>query len=111
MSARVTDSPESNRYELFVDDELVGRADYRLSGDRLAIVHVEVDRGGAGRGLGKTLVEAVLADARQRGLGVLPYCPFARKVIADEPEAYLDLVPADARERFALPPATAEQSS
>jgi uncharacterized protein len=49
------------------------------------------------------LVDAVLDDARRRGLAVLPRCPFARRVIAENQDAYLDLVPADAREEFGLP--------
>jgi hypothetical protein len=103
MSTKVIDNPGARRYDLFVDDELAGGADYELSDGRIAIMHVEVESSRAGHGLGGKLVAAVLADARGRGLSVLPFCPFARKVIADHQDDYLDLVPADEREVFELP--------
>ena len=31
------------------------------------------------------------ADARTRGLAVPPFCPYVRKVIADNPDAYVEL--------------------
>lgn len=39
-----------------------------------------------------------LADTRRRGLTVLPFCPYVRRVIAEAPEDCLDLVPAKDRE-------------
>jgi uncharacterized protein len=110
MSTEVIDNPAKRRYELFVDDVLAGRADYELRDGRIAIVHVEVESSRAGRGLGGKLVDAVLADARARGLRVLPSCPFALHVIAAHQDDYLDLVPADERERFGLPSARATRT-
>jgi uncharacterized protein len=103
VATTVIDDREKSRYELLVDDVRAGHANYELGADRITIFHVEVDHQQSGRGLGKVLVDAVLADARRRGLGVLPVCPFTRKVIAENQEAYLDLVPADARDEFELP--------
>jgi hypothetical protein len=34
---------------------------------------------------------------------VLPFCPYVRKVIAENLSQYLDLVPVEERERFDLP--------
>lgn len=103
MATSVSDNPAMSRYELFVDGALAGFAAYEISADRLTVSHVEVDRQWSGRGLGAVLVDAVLTDVRLRGLSVLPVCPFTRKVISEDPAAYLDLVPADVRERFELP--------
>ncbi len=103
MTTEVIDDPASGRYELFVDGELAGFAEYELVVDRLSILHVEVDQERAGHGLGRLLVDDVLRDARGRGLAVLPRCPYARKVIVENQDAYLDLVPVDARDEFALP--------
>jgi uncharacterized protein len=103
LATTVVDDREKGRYELLVDDVHAGQANYELGADRITIFHVEVDHEQSGRGLGRVLVDAVLADARLRGLGVVPVCPFTRKVIVENQEAYLDLVPADARDEFALP--------
>jgi len=74
-----------------------------LRGDRIAFLHTEVLEGNEGKGYARTLVEEILAEARRRGLGVLPYCSYVAKVIRDKPDAYLDLVPGDARAEFDLP--------
>jgi hypothetical protein len=103
MATTVIDDRARNRYELHVDGAVAGFADYKLGVDRIAVLHVEVDHQLEGHGLGRELVDGVLADARIRGLFVLPHCPFARRVIVENQDAYLDLVPLDAREKFGLP--------
>ncbi|MEV5750284.1 GNAT family N-acetyltransferase [Actinoallomurus sp. NPDC052308] len=106
MTATVRDNPAENRFEIFEDGRRVGFADYKLNGDTIAFTHTEVDSAFAGRGLARRLVTTALDDARRRGLAVLPFCPYVRKVIAADPEAYLDLVPRDRRSRFGLTAAT-----
>jgi uncharacterized protein len=103
MATTVVDDRSKSRYELLVDGAVAGFADYELVGDRIAVLHVEVEQQLEGHGLGGKLVDAVLDDAKRRGLLVLPWCPFTWKVITDNQGAYLDLVPLDAREEFGLP--------
>jgi uncharacterized protein len=103
MTTTVIDDRSKSRYQLLVDDVVVGFADYELGTDRIAVVHVEVDPSLGGHGLGRELVDGVLDDARRRGLFVLPRCPFTRKVVAENQGSYLDLIPVDAREEFGLP--------
>ena len=103
MTTSVTDAPADQRFEIREDGVLTGFAAYRVTGDLITFHHTEVFPEFGGRGLALTLVAEALADARRRGLGVLPVCPYVRRVIARDPQAYLDLVPADARERFGLP--------
>jgi predicted GNAT family acetyltransferase len=101
MGLEVIDQSQRSRFEVYLDGELAGFADYRHLGDRLSFPHVEVSERFTGRGLATALVRTALDEARQRGAGVLPLCPFVREFIARNPE-YLDLVPADQRERFGL---------
>jgi uncharacterized protein len=103
MATTVIDDRSRSRYELLVDGAVAGFADYELGADRIAVLHVEVDHQLEGHGLGRELVDGVLRDARRRSLFVLPHCPFARRVIAENQDAYLDLVPVDARAEFGLP--------
>jgi uncharacterized protein len=98
----IRNHPESSRYEVFDDDVLAGIAEYRLSGDRISFTHTETDPAFKGRGLATELVRGALDDARARGLAVLPFCPFVKDFLAENPD-YLDLVPEDQRDRFALP--------
>lgn len=99
----VRDNPDEHRYEIYDDDQLAGFSEYKLGKDQIAFTHTEVDPAFGGRGLARKLVAEELADARRRGLGVLPFCPYVRKIIAGDPETYLDLVPAKERARFELP--------
>lgn len=103
MTTVICDNPEQDRYEMHVDDRLAGVGEYELSDGRIAFTHTEVGEEFSGRGLARRLVADALAESRRRGLAVLPFCPYVRKVIADAPDRYLDLVPASERARFELP--------
>lgn len=48
------------------------------SSDLLIIEHTETHTGFEGKGVGKQLVQAGVEHARQNGLKILPYCPFAK---------------------------------
>jgi predicted GNAT family acetyltransferase len=103
MSTVVKENKRAHRYELFDDGELVGFADYEVSGDRMAVFHVEILQSRSNQGLGRSLVASVLDDARSRNLQILPHCSYARAVIKRNPAEYLDLVPLDVRADFGLP--------
>jgi uncharacterized protein len=98
---RVSDNPQANQYEIEVDGKVAGYVAYRRSGATIALTHTEVDRAYEGRGLGSVLVRGALDAARAEGTAVRPFCPFVRQYIGRHPE-YLDLVPEEERERFAL---------
>jgi predicted GNAT family acetyltransferase len=102
-AAVVTDHPENGRFEIAVDGELAGFANYHPVGGILDFTHTEIDDRFEGQGLGSTLIRAALDTARERGMGVLPHCPFVRSFIERHAE-YLDLVPADRRRQFGLQP-------
>lgn len=93
--AAVRDNKDLSRFEILLDDEVVGFSAYQLSEDRLILAHVEISPEHGGLGLASTLVRRQLDDAAQRELHVVPVCPFVRKVITDHPDEYLALVPED----------------
>src|SRR5271156_3661724 len=101
MAEQVTDHPDQERYEIDVDGVPGGFVQYLRGPDEIALIHTETDPQFRGHGLGGHLIAAVLDEARQQGVAVLPYCPFARRYIAEHP-ADLDLVPADRRAEFGL---------
>ncbi len=106
MDMQVVDVPEKGRFEIRLDDRLVGLASYHVDGTTMTLPHTEVDPGVGGRGIGSALVAGVLAAARERGLHVLPYCSFIRHYIQQHPEE-LDLVAEADRPHFGL--ATADR--
>jgi len=99
----VTDNPSASRYELRVGEELAGFVEYKLGhhDSVISLVHTQVDDAFQGKGLAAHLARYSLDDARERGLAVLPFCPYINSWIKKHPE-YADLVPADRRADFGL---------
>ena len=105
MQTSVVDVPERGRFEIRLGDRVVGLASYHVDNGTMTLPHTEVDPSMGGRGLGTTLVAAVLEAARERGLHVLPYCSFVRHYIQQHP-GDVDLVAEEDRPHFGLEPAT-----
>lgn len=87
MSEQITVSrnDEHSRYEVTVDGELAGVAEFKDHGTRIAFTHTEVfeeHRGGPAAG---TLADEALADAAERGLTIVPLCPYIQKRLKKHP--------------------------
>jgi len=99
----LTDNPAASRYELHVDGELAGFVDYELNetGKTIALVHTEIEPAFQGAHLATHLARFSLDNAQERGLSVLPFCPYINSWIKKHPQ-YADLVPVDQRHSFGL---------
>ena len=91
MDTELADAPDRNRYELRSGEQLVGFIDYRLDDGVITLVHTEVPEAFSGQGHAATLAGAALADARERGLRVVPTCSYVAAYIDKHPE-HADLV-------------------
>jgi predicted GNAT family acetyltransferase len=87
----VHDHPAKLRYEIQFDGKVAGFAQYTRHGADIVFTHTEIEPDVGGHGLGGRLATAVLDDARDRGLGVVPQCPFIAAYIEKHPD-YADLV-------------------
>jgi predicted GNAT family acetyltransferase len=97
----VVDDRDRDRFEISVEAEVVGLAEYHRMENTISFLHTEVDAAHTGMGLGRRLIAFALDTARADGEEVLPYCPFVRHFIRTHPE-YLDLVPERRRVSFEL---------
>jgi predicted GNAT family acetyltransferase len=99
----VTDNPAASRYELHVGGELAGFVTYQLRkrDTVISLLHTEVEPAFQGAHLATHLARFSLDDARERGLAVLPFCPYVASWIRKHPE-YADLVPQGRRADFGL---------
>jgi predicted GNAT family acetyltransferase len=100
-AATVADNPQQQRYEIRSGDELAGFVQYRAAASQIELVHTEVEDRFEGQGLASKLIGFALDDARERGLAVLPTCPFVKAHIQRHRE-YLGLVPEEQRDSFGL---------
>jgi predicted GNAT family acetyltransferase len=97
----VTDNAAQSQFEIHVGGERAGLVQYHLQGTTISLLHTEVSDKFQGLGLAGKLARAALGSARERGLAVLPYCPYIAGWIGKHPD-YRDLVPEDRREEFGL---------
>jgi predicted GNAT family acetyltransferase len=87
----VRDRPELNRYELIVDDDVIGVAEYRRSDDVVVLPQTVIEASKRGRGWGELLVKEALDDLRRQGVRVQPRCWFVAEFIEQHPD-YMDLL-------------------
>ena len=91
MSRTVTKNPKRFRYELTIDGELLGIAEYVERGDVVELPHTVIERHHRGHGLGAVLVQAALDDVRASGRTVIPTCSYVDEFIATHTD-YQDLL-------------------
>ncbi|GID26195.1 NAD(+)/NADH kinase [Paractinoplanes brasiliensis] len=89
--AVVVDSFERQRYELLLGGEVAGVLHYRRHGDRVELLHTEIEQSFSGRGLAGRLASAALEDARGRATPVVATCPYVTGYLDRHPE-YADLL-------------------
>lgn len=86
VASLVRNNVEASRYELLVDGDLAGVADYRIVGDRVLMPHTEIRHEKRGRGLGAVLVRGALDDVRSSRRTVVPQCWYVARFIDEHPE-------------------------
>lgn len=96
---QVIDNPDMSRFEVRSGGRLAGRAEYRLRPGKIVLTHTEVDAAFEGRGLAGQLARGALDAARERGLRVVPLCPYIARYIRRHPE-YVPLVDDRYRSQF-----------
>jgi len=88
----VVDNPAEGRFEALVaDGSVVGIADYSRQGDVVLMTHVEVLPAYEGQGIAAKLTAHALDDLRDRGVKIVPRCPYVLAFLPRHPE-YADMV-------------------
>ena len=85
IDPEIRDNAEAHRYELPVGDH-VAVVTYNLSGQNLMITETLVPEALEGQGIASRLARHVIADASERGLLILPVCPFFLAYLQKHPE-------------------------
>jgi uncharacterized protein len=91
-SVRIERNDAAERYELTLDGEVVGFAQFRTSPGRIVFTHTVVEPEHEGHGFGSRLAKFVLDDAVARGDRIVPRCPFIAAYLREHPgyEAFVE---------------------
>jgi predicted GNAT family acetyltransferase len=90
----IRDNPEKHRFEADLGDGSLAIAEYNLVHGKIVFTHTEVPKAHEGQGIGSALIRYALNSARERGLQVIPICPFFASYIKKHPEVQDLLDPA-----------------
>ena len=70
-----------------IDGKVVAKMTFVFAGtDKIIVDHTEVNDAFEGKGFGKMMVEKAVEHAREKGIKIIPLCPFAKKIIDKTPE-------------------------
>jgi predicted GNAT family acetyltransferase len=97
----VRDNPGRHRFEIDLGGGSIAFAEYTLPAGMIMFTHTEVPEGHEGQGIGTTLIRFALDAARQRGLKVIPICPFFAAYMQKHVEVQ-DLLDPAWRKKFGL---------
>ena len=86
MNIVVSRNQAMSRFDIHVDGELAGFAEYTLHDQTIVFPHTEIDPKFGGKGLGTTLIEYALNEVAKENLSVEPVCPFVSKYIGKNPK-------------------------
>jgi hypothetical protein len=91
MSRQVRRDEQQSRYEMVVDDQVAGFADYVDQADVRMFPHTVTSPQFRGQGVAGEVVKVALDDARSEGKKVVPACSYVADYIDRHPE-YADLL-------------------
>lgn len=76
------DDKEKGSFYINKGSKIIAEISYVwASSDKIIIDHTEVSEFLKGKGIGKQLVAKTVEFAREKGIKILPLCPFAKSVI------------------------------
>ena len=97
----VRDNPDRHRFEIDLGDGSLAIAEYTLPAGKIMFTHTEVPKAHEGQGIGTKLIRFALDAARERGLKVIPICPFFAAYMQEHRQVQ-DLLDPAWRKKFGL---------
>lgn len=97
----IRDNPEKHRFEVDLGGGSIAIAEYTLPAGKIMFTHTEVPSEHEGKGIGSALIRYALNTARERGLKVIPICPFFAAYMQRHAEVQ-DLLEPAWRRKFGL---------
>jgi predicted GNAT family acetyltransferase len=89
MEPKVIHNQAQYRYEIWVDENMVGQADYSLMPGERHFVHTETDPAEQGKGYAAILMREALSDVREKSKDkVVPVCSYVVMYMQRHPETH-----------------------
>jgi predicted GNAT family acetyltransferase len=85
-SPDISHNADRQRYELKLDGEAVGKADYRDSGEQRIFTHTVIEPGNEGQGYATKLIDFAIADTREAGRRIVGECSMVAHWLTKHPE-------------------------
>jgi uncharacterized protein len=87
MDVQHSDNGQKGKFYILVDDKEAAEMTYTWAGsERIIIDHTDVNEILRGKNAGKQMVMEAVEFAREKGIKVIPLCPFANSVFQKTPE-------------------------
>lgn len=81
MSFEQVDDGKHGVFKLIQGDLVAGEMAYTWAGDSMLIIdHTDVNESFRGQGVGRQLLDELIAFVREHQVKVIPLCPFAKSV-------------------------------
>ena len=81
MTIEHSNETKNGHFKVVANEVEAGRMTYTWAGeDRFIIDHTEVEEAYNGKGVGKEMLIKAVEFAREKGIKILPLCPFAKSV-------------------------------
>ncbi|MCX2474248.1 GNAT family N-acetyltransferase [Pedobacter sp. MC2016-05] len=92
MEINQVNNEKNGYFEAIENNVQAGKMSYVWAGEtKIIIDHTEVNPEFSGKGIGKQLLMAVVENARENKIKILPLCPFAKGVF-DKDETIRDVL-------------------
>lgn len=86
LSIQLEESGNKGRAYATINGESKAEMTYSKAGDSLIIIdHTEVDESLRGQGVGRQLLDRIVAMAREKAIKILPLCPYAKSEFTKDP--------------------------
>lgn len=87
MEVKNEENGAKGAFYIEIENERLGEMTYVKAGDdKIIIDHTEVSEKLKGKGAGLQLVRAAVEMAREKGIKIIPLCPFAKSVFDKKAE-------------------------
>lgn len=85
MSPSVSRQSDPDRFEITVEEDVAGVAEFLDRGERRIFFHTEIGDEFGGRGLASTLVGEAVSATRSEGLTIVPVCSYVASWLEKHP--------------------------